>query len=353
MPAKSKAQQQFMGIVHGIQKGEIDPKDVSPEAQKAAKEMDPKDAKKFAKTKHKGLPKHVKKECDEPYTEKIKEVVKSLVREILQEGLEANKLKQFLTSKEFNLVKDIVAGKKEIDDYDDLYQKLYGYWQDEMPYGTQKARSGDPYEWIFQKLDSILEAQQSIKEDNPYDRIKKNTEDMNKKYSKLKGMRIKDFTDQVWEFVETNDLGIPYFVKVINGKPQKKQFTLSHKGKDWLDNQLKNVKKGNIKRYWSDKLKKYVTIPEETIKEVSSTDLTKSKVLKVVKNNIKKTKKLGGPVDVAVFGRGSVVISKDKTTFARTYLSSDKWKAKPADNSSSKKIISDDEAAEIVQKIFS
>lgn len=56
MPARSKKQQQFMGIVRAVQKGEKKPSEVSPAARKAAKEMDPEDVKDFAKTKHKGLP---------------------------------------------------------------------------------------------------------------------------------------------------------------------------------------------------------------------------------------------------------------------------------------------------------
>lgn len=62
MPAKSKNQQQFMGMVHALQKGEIDPEDVSQDVRDAAKSMSKKDAKDFASTKHKGLPNKVKKE---------------------------------------------------------------------------------------------------------------------------------------------------------------------------------------------------------------------------------------------------------------------------------------------------
>ena len=62
MPATSKAQQKFMGIVHGIQKGTIKPSDVSGAAKKVAKTMKKKSAKDFAKTKHKGLPNKVKGE---------------------------------------------------------------------------------------------------------------------------------------------------------------------------------------------------------------------------------------------------------------------------------------------------
>jgi hypothetical protein len=62
MPAKSTAQQKLMGIVRGIQKGNVDPKDVSAKAQQMANTMKPGEVKKYASTKHKGLPKKVKKE---------------------------------------------------------------------------------------------------------------------------------------------------------------------------------------------------------------------------------------------------------------------------------------------------
>ena len=53
MPAKSKSQQRFFGMVRAAQKGEGA---ASPEVAKVADEISDKDAKKFAKTKHKGLP---------------------------------------------------------------------------------------------------------------------------------------------------------------------------------------------------------------------------------------------------------------------------------------------------------
>ena len=54
MPAKSKAQQRFMGMVHAVKKGEMAAP--SPEVAQAAASMKKKDAKDFASTKHKGLP---------------------------------------------------------------------------------------------------------------------------------------------------------------------------------------------------------------------------------------------------------------------------------------------------------
>ena len=77
MPAVSKAQQKFMGMVHAAQKGE---EPASPEVAKVAKEMDPKDAKDFASTKHKGLP--MKKETI------TKERLKELVKEVMVEEAE-------------------------------------------------------------------------------------------------------------------------------------------------------------------------------------------------------------------------------------------------------------------------
>ena len=54
MPALSKKQQRFFGIVRAIQKGEPTP--TTPETAKAAADMKKTDVKKFASTKHKGLP---------------------------------------------------------------------------------------------------------------------------------------------------------------------------------------------------------------------------------------------------------------------------------------------------------
>lgn len=62
MPAKSKKQQRFFGMVHARQKG----KDVGgEEVKKVAKDIDFDDADDFASTKHKGLPEKVKEKKDE------------------------------------------------------------------------------------------------------------------------------------------------------------------------------------------------------------------------------------------------------------------------------------------------
>ena len=63
MPAKSKAQQRFMGMVHAYKKGELKGSEVSKDVKDAAKGMKKKTTKDYAKTKHKGLPNKVKKEA--------------------------------------------------------------------------------------------------------------------------------------------------------------------------------------------------------------------------------------------------------------------------------------------------
>jgi len=74
MPALSKKQQKFFGIVRAIQKGEQTP--TTPETAKAAADMKKSDVKKFASTKHKGLPeKKITKEeldkNDKPFVKKL------------------------------------------------------------------------------------------------------------------------------------------------------------------------------------------------------------------------------------------------------------------------------------------
>ena len=46
---------------------------------------------------------------------------------------------------------------KDIDQLDDekLMLDLFMHFQEEMPYGTQKARDGDPDEYIYDKLEDL------------------------------------------------------------------------------------------------------------------------------------------------------------------------------------------------------
>ena len=74
MPAVSKAQQKFMGMVHATQKGDME--SPSPEVAKAADSMTDKDAKDFASTSHKGLPDKKTEQIN-----KLKEIIRNMIRE--------------------------------------------------------------------------------------------------------------------------------------------------------------------------------------------------------------------------------------------------------------------------------
>ena len=62
---------------------------------------------------------------------------------------------------EYDTVKKILikhnALHLDIDQIDDtiLMEDLYTHFQEEMPYGTQKARTGDPDEYIYDKLEDM------------------------------------------------------------------------------------------------------------------------------------------------------------------------------------------------------
>ena len=74
MPAVSKSQQRFFGVVKAMQKGDIPKKG---KAGKIAKSMSKDDVDDFASTKHKGKPEKVKREM------KVKNLIKKMVREEL------------------------------------------------------------------------------------------------------------------------------------------------------------------------------------------------------------------------------------------------------------------------------
>ena len=62
---------------------------------------------------------------------------------------------------EYDTVKQILIKHncldKEIDQLDDpiLMQDFYEHFQEDMPYGTQKARTGDPDEFIYDALENL------------------------------------------------------------------------------------------------------------------------------------------------------------------------------------------------------
>lgn len=126
--AVSKSQQKFMGMVHAAQKGE---KPASKEVAKVAKGMGKRDVTDFASTKHKGLPKHVTES-------RLMESEDTFDHILHHYSAEVKKFKK----------------GHELDDR--LYDALYDYYSEDMPYGIKKARDGDPYTWVSDKFDEDL-----------------------------------------------------------------------------------------------------------------------------------------------------------------------------------------------------
>jgi hypothetical protein len=98
MPAKSKQQQKFFGVVKAMQAGDLPKKGA---AGKVAKDMSKKEVDKYASTKHKGLPKKVKKE-----TMKIADIKKMVDEELkyVLENLNDPILKKLRTLPKGNLL---------------------------------------------------------------------------------------------------------------------------------------------------------------------------------------------------------------------------------------------------------
>jgi hypothetical protein len=72
-----------------------------------------------------------------------------------------NKKDTMTITNEYEIVKNILIKHdclhKDIDQLDDtiLMEDLYKHFQEDMPYGTQKARTGDPDEFIYDKLEDM------------------------------------------------------------------------------------------------------------------------------------------------------------------------------------------------------
>jgi len=75
-------------------------------------------------------------------------------------------------SKELADVSKLVGGKdkiiKALDDdkfFYDIYDKVFGYYAFDnpiMPYGTAKARTGDPYQWIYRRLSKLVPLKEAV-----------------------------------------------------------------------------------------------------------------------------------------------------------------------------------------------
>ena len=106
MPAVSKKQQKFFGIVRAIQKGEMAP--TTPETAKAAADMKKGDVKKFASTKHKGLPEKKKIVEDK----QVKKIIKQLRKSVKSHEKQADTLEKKVKTFKESAFTNITVGNK-------------------------------------------------------------------------------------------------------------------------------------------------------------------------------------------------------------------------------------------------
>ena len=130
MPAKSKSQQRFMGMVHAAQKGE---KPASPEVAKAAKGMTKKAATDFASTEHEGLPEKVKEDLgatdfgDDMNTDmtveeqKLREFIRISIGEIMNEEFDKYAEYDEPPVQGGDLEEDIIPKKKQLTPYQKFF----------------------------------------------------------------------------------------------------------------------------------------------------------------------------------------------------------------------------------------
>jgi hypothetical protein len=93
---------------------------------------------------------------DIPPEEKVSKMAKDALakRESIGED-EYAALDSFTNNLNLSPEEYAMIASNQYEDDDELMAKLMDHFSDEMPYGTQKGRDGDPYEFIFQELDSM------------------------------------------------------------------------------------------------------------------------------------------------------------------------------------------------------
>lgn len=152
-PAKSVKQQKFFAMVHAKQKGEL--KDGSPAIKKAAKSMKKKDVKDFASTKHKGLPKKVKKKkIQEAFGQKLDHYVQIIYRWLERQEFSENEIDIILNDpNNMNIIQNaeargtnpIIAAKEfKIEEiltsYTNETKKTSFYIQESVDYFIKKSK---------------------------------------------------------------------------------------------------------------------------------------------------------------------------------------------------------------------
>ena len=193
MPAVSKKQQKFMGIVHAIQKGEADPSNYSEKAQDAAKKMKKKSAKDYAKTKHKGLP--VRKE-ERDYKDEYKK---------FQSSTKAKKYRAELN--QYNRKKG-TYGNNDGKDASHKGGKIAGFEAESKNRGRAEKSRLKKENFISKIIDEVIDEYQLNEGTSQMTQVYK---DLDKKFKTYDHTGIRDF-NKVSKYLKTKfskDSGLP------------------------------------------------------------------------------------------------------------------------------------------------
>jgi hypothetical protein len=188
MPAKSKAQQRFFGVVKGIQKGTGKG---TGKAKKAARDMSASDVDDFASTKHKGLPNKIKRET------RVRSLIKKMVRELMAEGFAdfsqgTKKLKEFEKNRHENAE---VLGWKLTGKPDIKVEigKLTEFIMHIIKEGRLDEKAKRDYKAEYKKFQSSTKSKKYRAELNKYNRKKGTYGNGDKKDASHKGGKIAGF----------------------------------------------------------------------------------------------------------------------------------------------------------------
>ena len=158
----------LMNEFEEVEEGKLNPGLQAYIDKKKGKKDDKKDDKEDKVEEKKAKPDFADIDGDGDKKETMKKAAKDKkekANESIEEGSEADEVKAILAK----------HGVSNIDDMEldgELYQDLFNYYSDEMPYGTQKARDGDPMDWIISRLDD-LGMVESTSEQNELNRLRK------------------------------------------------------------------------------------------------------------------------------------------------------------------------------------
>ena len=196
--AVSKSQQRFMGMVHAVQKGELDADEVGDSVAKAAKSMKKKDVKDFAETKHKGLPNHV----DESVNRNLEKIIKEAISEVSKAELDREWDKE--------AIKDTYNNAKQheytTDDEDDLFRTDWEpFYTDDEPYGMIEFKGNDDEYHTVGAEDTMMDDDDNFdlvdnEDDLEIDNVKLDDIDNETLANHAKDLK-KDFKQQTTDFM--------------------------------------------------------------------------------------------------------------------------------------------------------